>query len=215
MSIEVAFVTTCKGRLHHLQKTLPGVVAEAPTEIVVVDYGCPDRTAEWVRTNFPSVRVVQVNDDPGFCAARARNIGAANCLSPWLCFIDADMMVGRGFLHWIRSNADARFYYLTDGFGDPERSDSGTFLVHRDSFNRAGQYDEAFRGWGGEDYDLYIRLFLQGNHRSKLPPFITAIEHDDAERLRFYRIRIGSFMESSTASTYRPKPISWPSKVSM
>jgi glycosyltransferase involved in cell wall biosynthesis len=179
---------TCKGRLHHLQKTLPAVVAEAPNEIVVVDYGCPDRSADWVQAHFPAVRVVRVNDDPGFCVARARNIGATNCISPWLCFIDADVIVREGFVDWIRSNADARFYYLGDSFGDPTAGEMGTVLVNRTSFDGIDGYDECFRGWGGEDYDLYFRLSLQGICRTTFPPFVAAMEHDDAERLRFYRI---------------------------
>src|SRR5574343_1128333 len=106
-----AFVTTCKGRLHHLQQTLPLIVAEAPDEIVVVDYGCPQGSGDWVEANYPQVKVVRVTDDDGFRLARARNLGAAACSAPWICFIDADIRVGSGFVAWMRANARQRHYY--------------------------------------------------------------------------------------------------------
>ena len=83
-NVEIAFITTCKGRLKHIQQTLPTMVAENPYEIILVDYGCPQGTGDWAESNYPSVKVVRVNDDPGFCAARARNIGAGHSTAPWL-----------------------------------------------------------------------------------------------------------------------------------
>ena len=66
----IAFVTTCKGRLHHVRETLPLIAQQAPDEIIVVDYGCPDRVGDWVTANVPQARVVRVDDDPGFSLAR-------------------------------------------------------------------------------------------------------------------------------------------------
>ena len=43
--------------------------------MIVVDYGCPDGTEAWVKQNFPEVKVVKVEDDPGFSISRARNLG--------------------------------------------------------------------------------------------------------------------------------------------
>ena len=76
---DIAFVTTCKGRMRHIQRTLPSLVEQSPDEIVVVDYGCPDGVGDWVADNYPDIAVVRVNDDPGFCVARARNRGGAEC----------------------------------------------------------------------------------------------------------------------------------------
>ena len=69
----IACVITCKGRLHHLKQTLPLIVAMGTSEVIVVDYGCPDGTGDWVEANFPGVTVVRVDDDPGFSPARSRN----------------------------------------------------------------------------------------------------------------------------------------------
>ena len=80
----IAFVTTCKGRLHHIRQTLPRFLAEKPDEVIVVDYGCPDMAGDWVEENHPAAKVVRVTDDPEFCAARARNMGgrAARAVAP-------------------------------------------------------------------------------------------------------------------------------------
>lgn len=55
----IAFITTCKDRLQHLKETLPLLVADKPTEIVVVDYDCPANSGDWVEANYPDVKVVR------------------------------------------------------------------------------------------------------------------------------------------------------------
>lgn len=184
----ISFVTTCKGRLRHLQRTLPLLIAEYPEEIVVVDYGCPDGSGDWVQENFPLVKVVRVTDDDSFCAARARNLGAEHVTSQWICFIDADIQVSPGWVHWMKLNLDSRFYYRSEIVnGARERDTWGTFICDRETFNTTGCYDEIFRGWGGEDDDLYKRLFLNGIAESFYPgKYVLAINHTDEERLQHY-----------------------------
>jgi len=49
-----------------------------------------------------------------------------------------------------------------------------------------GGYDEVFRGWGGEDFDLYLRLRHRGVIESDYPPeFVSAIAHGDDERTAY------------------------------
>jgi glycosyltransferase involved in cell wall biosynthesis len=58
-----------------------------PEEVIVVDDGSPDDTAELVEREFPSVRLLrQANAGP----AKARNAGAAVARGEWLAFLDAD-----------------------------------------------------------------------------------------------------------------------------
>lgn len=106
----VAFVTTCKGRLHHIKQTLPLIIAQHPDEIVVVDYGCPDRVGDWVKAHFPDVKVVRVEGDTGFCLAKARNVGAMNTRATWLCFIDADVEIAPRWIEWLRQNLEDGFF---------------------------------------------------------------------------------------------------------
>ncbi|NMY42366.1 glycosyltransferase [Pseudomonas sp. WS 5013] len=189
---QVAFVTTCKGRLHHVQQTLPSLVAQAPAEIILVDYGCPDNTGDWVAQHFPSVKVVRVDDDPGFCLPRARNIGAAHSSAPWICFIDADIRINDGWLDWLQQNLRDGYFYqaaLVDGARNPETF--GTVVCPRAAFEAVDGYDEVFRGWGGEDDDLYARLVhCAGARASQYPAhFVEAISHADDERTTFHAIK--------------------------
>lgn len=188
---QVSFVTTCKGRLQHIRQTLPLIVAQAPGEVIVVDYGCPQRVGDWVETNFKSVKVIRVQDDPGFCAARARNIGAQHASSPWLCLIDADVMISPGFVGWMRENLHPLCFYRhekVNGERDPETW--GTCICLRQAFSQVNGFDEVFRGWGGEDDDFFDRLRLSGYAEGSYPvQFVKAITHDDQERFTFQTIK--------------------------
>lgn len=184
----IAFITTCKGRLHHLKQTLPRFVSCAPDEIVVVDYGCPDGSAAWVEENFPDVQVVRVTDDPYFCLSRARNKGAAIVGSEWLCFIDADMLVDSEWVAWMRESLqDGCFYRVEEIEGDRDRNAWGTCICPRSAFQAVGGYDEIMRGWGGEDDDLYLRLRSFGLVEREFPAkFASGIPHGDEERTAFH-----------------------------
>lgn len=46
--IHIAFVTTCKGRLHQLEQTLPLLLREQPDQVIVVDYECSQQARNWV-----------------------------------------------------------------------------------------------------------------------------------------------------------------------
>ena len=183
----IAFVTTCKNRLHHLQRTLPLWVAEAPDEIVVVDYGCPQGTGDWVEANWPQVRVLRVTDDPGFCVSRARNLGAAAADAEWVCFIDADILVRAGWVAWMRAHLRPGGFYRAGPIGKRRHPETwGTAVIERAAWRAVGEYDELFTGWGGEDPDLYDRLQLAGVEDRDYPnEFVEAITHDDAARFAY------------------------------
>jgi len=187
----IAFVTTCKGRLHQLQQTLHHIVSQEPDEIIVVDYGCPRGTGDWVESTFPGVTVVRVNDDPGFCLPRARNLGAQRATSAWLCFIDADIVIAPGWVNWMRGNLQpGSFYRAAAVSGHRDNETWGTAICSKSDFTAVAGYDEVFRGWGGEDTDLYNCLTLAGVSEASYPAnFVSAIHHDDAERVGYYSIK--------------------------
>lgn len=187
----ISFVTTCKGRLHHLKETLPLWLEQGPDEVVVVDYGCPDGTAAWLAASFPQVKVVRVTDDPGFNASRARNFGGRAATSPWLCFIDADIRIAPGWLDWLREHLDAHCFYLpSEDGGVIDVESSGTVLCTRQAFDAVGGYDEVMSGWGAEDSDFYRRLRLKYVGQAAYPrQFVLPIRHGEDERFRFRELR--------------------------
>lgn len=185
--MKFTYITTCKGRLHHLRQSLPAALASGTAEFIVVDYGCPDGAGRWVREHHPAVTVVTVSDDPGFNAARARNAGAAAARTQWLGFFDADVLLAPGFFARVESGVDLGHYYVPDS-GDPNTW--GSCLVERAAFLAAGGYDEAIDNWGGEDNDLYAALALHGVRRGHYPgQLVVPIRHSDAQRNRFHRIK--------------------------
>jgi len=149
-------------------------------EVIVVDYGCGQGTAAWVTQNHPEAKVVKVEDDPGFCLARARNIGAANASHPFLCFADADTIFKADVGGWFERNAQENILYRC---GENVDDLAGFAICGKANFQKIGGYDEAIRGWGHEDTDLYERLGMIGAGRGNLPEgVLDAIRHGNDER---------------------------------
>jgi len=89
-------------------------------------------------------------------------------------------------------NSTAGQFYTANPKKDP--SLCGTVIMKKKDFYLAGQYDEAFRGWGGEDLELYERLknrsIQQGFINDKK---ISAIKHgDDIRQLSIEKGGAGS-----------------------
>ncbi|MEN6541113.1 glycosyltransferase family 2 protein [Parvibaculum sp.] len=180
---QITYITTCKGRLHHLKQSLPVVARQPDLKVIVVDYDCPDGTGEWVKANFPSVEVVKVANAPFFQLSHARNVGAAAASTPWLAFFDADVVVGDGFFNRISGILKPGIFFLP-------KSDSpnlwGSVILEREAFIKVGGYDEAIAHWGGEDIALYNDLgFLGYRVVSYDAPDMRGIEHGDDERVKF------------------------------
>jgi glycosyltransferase involved in cell wall biosynthesis len=179
----LAFVTTCKGRLHHLKQTLPLMAAQRPDELIVVDYSCPQRTGDWVEANFPQAKVVRVSGEDRFNPSRARNAGAAAATSEWLFFVDADIRVGEALTQTLREAVTpGNFYRPTYPLGRNAGQAYGSFCVSAEDFAAVEGFDEVIGGWGYEDQDIYERLELRVARGRYSFDMIEVIVHDDSER---------------------------------
>jgi glycosyltransferase involved in cell wall biosynthesis len=177
----LSLITTCKNRLPHLQQSLPLMLRQLGAEVIVVDYGCEQGTAAWVKEHHPEAKLVQVNDDPVFSLARARNMGAKTASCETLCFVDADVSMHLELSKWLELNQKPNEFYLYEDRTELELF--GFLIVAREHFFKAGGYGEAFRGWGGEDSDLYERLARAGLSKSSIPrESISSISHGDELR---------------------------------
>ncbi len=185
MSPKYSIVTTCKGRLLNLKRTLPEFLKQENAEVIVVDYDCPDGTPAYVAQFHPDAKVVSVVNKPMFNAAHARNLGAAQAEGEFLIFLDADVVIAEHFVTYINHRINNKSFAL---FGPPaQNSLRGSCVVSRREFESIGGYDELLGGYDGEDLDLYMRLKFVGNKRVMLEPSIVlaVIEQIAEERERF------------------------------
>lgn len=90
LSQRVSVVIPCYNAARFVSSTLRSVMAQQgdfELEIIVVDDGSTDGSAELVECEFPSVRLIrQVNAGVG----AARNVGIEAATADWVAFVDAD-----------------------------------------------------------------------------------------------------------------------------
>jgi predicted glycosyltransferase involved in capsule biosynthesis len=159
----LSIVTCCKGRLKYLKQALPTFVAQAESEVIVVDYDCPEGTKEWVAANFPEVRVVAINEAPVFNLSRARNLGAKGAQASWLVFCDADDLLSPSFSSDVLRLAEPSTYQRTlrnTRWGLKQQY--VPLACETTTFWSIGGYDDAIRGWGIEDMEFVDRLRCAG-----------------------------------------------------
>ena len=184
-----SIITTCKGRLHHLVRSLPQMLRQPDAEVLVVDYSCPDDTAGYVGKNFPAARVVPVPGMANFNPSHARNSGAKHACGETLAFVDADIVLADSFIRSAEENIGPNDFAK---FAEPtvplENSLQGTCVVHRRHFEMIGGYDEVLRDYGGEDLELYDRLAALRLSQATLDreSVIEIIDHGPADRGRFF-----------------------------
>jgi glycosyltransferase involved in cell wall biosynthesis len=78
-----------------IEAQLPGILAQAPEQIVVVDNGSTDDTAGWLARAYPQIEVVHSPAPLSF--ARAVNLGIARARCPHICLLNNDMLLEPGF----------------------------------------------------------------------------------------------------------------------
>jgi len=199
MQRSFSIITTCKGRLEHLRQTLPTMLEQGAAEVIVVDYSCPDGTADFVEREFPQAKVVRVEGEKGFSNWKARNAGAAVATGDLLLFCDADTILAANAGQKIAGELPPK----TFGFfkrGSTERFNKaglrlganqlrGFHAIPARVYRRLGGYDEVLLGWGaGGDTDLEERLVLAGFAARPLDPALVedVIQHDNTDRTRHH-----------------------------
>ena len=178
-----AFIVPCKGRLEHLQRSLPPRLGLPDVENLVVDYDCPDGAGDWVQEHAPEARVVRVEGAPYYNASAARNVGAAMARADWLVFVHADVIVGRAFLSQVQARCEPGVFLEAPRVSDA----AGTLVVSQEDFRRVGGYDDTYEGWGEEDIDFRDLLVESGLRPLVLSEgLFETIDHDDELRTQFF-----------------------------
>jgi N-acetylglucosaminyl-diphospho-decaprenol L-rhamnosyltransferase len=97
--LEIVIVNSTGGRdllrscLASLERHPP---ADGPARIWVVDNASQDGSAAMVRSEFPSVSLVELDDNYGFCVAN--NVALRQVTAPYVLVLNPDTEVGEGIL---------------------------------------------------------------------------------------------------------------------
>jgi glycosyltransferase involved in cell wall biosynthesis len=193
-------------------------------EIIVIDNGSRDQTAEIARRNADVVDV-----HPGRSVSWLRNHGARMARGKYLAFVDADCEVLPDWLTRCLAalersgpgSAVGNFYTLPPGATWVQRAwgsvkqqresavtflPAGNFFVSRDLFTELGGFNEALVS--GEDYDFFLRLRARAG-TVLLDPRIISLHHEKRPTLRG-TIRKEYWYGKGMAETFRQGEISRP-----
>jgi glycosyltransferase involved in cell wall biosynthesis len=163
-----------------LKATLESISSQDPHQIIVVDDGSTDGTAD-IAADFPGVHLIR---QPKGGPSRARNAGLAEATGLWVAFCDADdrwlpgkLAAQREFLDrsadtvlvagdWVREHGAsplARPPYREFSYRDIlilNRFQTSTVLVSTEVLKSLGGFNPALDG--AEDWDMWLRVSRTG-----------------------------------------------------
>ncbi len=212
--MKIACVTTCRGRVDHLQRTLPENLKalRGNSVLVLLDYNDQDGLGYYIqsehRSDIEAGRLVYYHyaDPDRFYMAHAKNM-AHRCAmlesADILVTLDADNFMGDGFIEYVASRfSDPELSFMCPDFKalpppgqrfdfrNPVRLGrgfAGRLAIRAQDFLKAGGYNEVFDTWRGEDIDLIARLDRLGLKKAAINPlFLNAIPHSSEVRFREY-----------------------------
>jgi glycosyltransferase involved in cell wall biosynthesis len=184
MSISV--VIPAYNAAKYLAETLRSVLGQtfAPAEVIVVDDGSKDGTADIAEMFAPEVKVFRVRNGK---QSTARNFGVNRATSEWIAFIDADDLWVPNKLElqmkelardptadlcytgmmWMTQKGDIAVldkehtFIPADSIREALLRDvsflPSTVVIRRSTFLRVGGFDPLII-YGNEDHDLWLRL---------------------------------------------------------
>lgn len=208
---DVTLVVPCKGRLHHLKRTLPSLLGQqgvAIHQVLVVDYGCPDRTSKYCLDRLAleqRLNCIETSDGHGFNLNRARNIGARTSSADLVAFLDADIIPSVDFLHdgvtafmesrklemvsycvalnTATGNGDFFLHKPWDGSANPV---CVARMMTRELWLQMEGFDEGFQDWGYDDCDFRYRALREGVRERIVPARFCFLNHAEDESVKFY-----------------------------
>lgn len=116
-------------------------------EIILVFDGYKTET-DWHEVD-PRIKIVEIEKDIPWNTSQARNLGAQKAVSDWLFFLDVDHAIIELKFHDLLQEKIYQIKRINNGKIELA---IGSLLMHRETFEKVGQYNTKFDGhYGYED----------------------------------------------------------------
>lgn len=187
--MNISLCTQIRDRNKYLPEAYASWIKHPFSEIIVVD--SPVEECAWdvigAMGICPVTRYIKITDNIPYNSSEMKNtcIRASSC--GIVLYIDADVVIKT-------EDSAVLFNSLTFPVGSYLQGEkntiitytTGTFCFHRQDYESIGGFNEKLTDYGGDDGDVYHRLFLAGVKRLPLPPLFEHINHPDGLRTRYY-----------------------------
>jgi hypothetical protein len=183
-------------RRQHLAETLPVNLANnrlSSTSFLVLDYNSDDGLQEYIFNNFRDeiksgrLRYRRYANAKYFSHSHSRNLAVKLTDATYVCNVDADNFTGPDFDEYLMQQFSLRPRVVISALSNPLNMYGafGRMATRRSDFIEVGGYDEAFEGYGFEDYDLISRLEQSGLDKVLInnPEFLKTVMHDNSDRI--------------------------------
>lgn len=214
--MQVIFCTTCKGRAHHIEQTLPQNLKDnRKAKFVLLDYFSQDGLDAYIlnhhQGDMDSGKLIyyKFTTPCKFNMTHAKNMAhrlALNEGADIVVNLDADNFTGVDFDQWLIKSINDDFYaYGQMKKGVLDRGISGRIATTKHQFYVSGGYDEVFKTWSPDDKDYKERLERLDFKGLVIPDeYLKAIRHSDRLRFKDYPQISGSEADEELILKSRP-----------
>lgn len=181
--MNISVIIPCYNRQSLIARAIDSVLAQtyAALEVIVVDDGSSDNSADFIRRQYPNVKLLQQSQHG---VSHARNQGIRLAQGNWIAFLDSDDAWHTDKLQqqvsalqqqpqyqichtheiWIRKDKRVNQMRKHEKFGGHIYQHClqqclmapSSILINRDVFDKIGLFDETLPVC--EDYDLWLRI---------------------------------------------------------
>jgi len=191
--MKVSYCSGCKGRLWQLKQTLNHnleALRYIDAEWIIVDYNCPDQTAEVVSQlayaqdflNSGKLKIYRLTRDIGFSMPICKNLPAAVATGEMVFSLDIDNFIGTSFDQIAALQPDE---FIWSNTGNGHNGTMGRVGVNRAAFYQVGGYDLELFGAGCDDINLVQRLKRLGYRHVQETGIITPVFNTKVETARY------------------------------
>lgn len=181
-------------RLSHLQETLPKNIHDnyllGDVEFVLLDYNSSDGLESWVNNDMKKyidlgiLSYYKTFEPNHYLRSHSRNVVFRLANGNIVCNLDADNFLGSGFAQEMINEfeKEANIFYTSDLLSTDA---FGRVVMLKNDFLAIRGYNEALRGYGHEDADLFSRLEKNGLRHLyyENEKYNIAIKHSKFERI--------------------------------